>query len=552
MRYTAWLLACLALPLCAADNPIPNPGFETLGDGWATDWGRYNWGAAGSEGTQKIDTTLAHSGRNSLQSINISATAAGGAYCHVPLAAGTWALSFWAKAAPGETALVRCYLATAYSRGYQVGDRWTRVTFRNTLFAPTDRGEINIQNATRRPSTIWIDDVSLVPGAASDFKIVADRRPVAQQPKLLYFDAQLQYWADHAAEWRARGFSGAFYSYIYGDVHDDPWASDGDPSTRGEDDQLLQECRAANAKCRAAGLDCNVLKVAFYKDLPDPWDDAGYARLTHNFREGARFARLGGFAGFAIDTEYTAYQFDPSWQGYDLTKHTAAELAAKLQSRWADITETIVRQYPQVELMTLPEGAIHYGPLYNNLFAGMIEGLQRAGFTGGIHVFAESSYQQRDPLRLQEFVADVRETTASYLPPKQRDYWLRYGTVAVGCWPLGYYRAITDKDGKFLGWSGRKEVFGDKIVGSYADKSANYPLAEFRAQLAAARTLSAKYCWIYGHGSSWWQMTPEQADYYKANSHQHFSRENYLLPTSREVAEYYRTAAAREVVTGLK
>ena len=41
---------------CAADNPIPNPSFETLDDnGWATDWGRYNWGAKESQGTQKLD-----------------------------------------------------------------------------------------------------------------------------------------------------------------------------------------------------------------------------------------------------------------------------------------------------------------------------------------------------------------------------------------------------------------------------------------------------------------------------------------------------------------
>ena len=136
--------------------------------------------------------------------------------------------------------------------------------------------------------------------------------------------------------------------------------------------------------------------------------------------------------------------------------------------------------------------------------------------------------------------------------PSAREYWLKSGNVALGAWPLGYYRAITDADGKFLGWSGRKEVFGDKIVGSYADKSENFPLAEFRLQMPATRTFSGKYCWIYGHGSAWWQMTPEEDQRYKANSLQHYGSENYLLPTVANIAEYYKTAAEQKVIVGLQ
>ena len=37
---------------------------------------------------------------------------------------------------------------------------------------------------------------------------------LSKQPKLLYFESHLQYWADHAAEWKARGFAGAFVPNI--------------------------------------------------------------------------------------------------------------------------------------------------------------------------------------------------------------------------------------------------------------------------------------------------------------------------------------------------
>jgi len=140
------------------------------------------------------------------------------------------------------------------------------------------------------------------------------------------------------------------------------------------------------------------------------------------------------------------------------------------------------------------------------------------------------------------------DTTAALLPPGPREWFRKHGDVALGLWPLGYYRAITDAEGKFLGWSGRQELFGDRIVGSYADKGPNYPLAEFHLQCAAARTYTGKYAWIYGHGSSWWQFTPEDEARYKQSSLQHFPSENYLLPTVPNIEDYYRIAAAREVL----
>lgn len=511
-------------------------------------WGRYNWGSEGSEGTQKIDTAVAHSGQNSLQGVNLTASARGGAYAHVALEAGSYALSFWAKAAPGKSGMARCYLATAYSRSYRVTDRWQKFTFRNTLFEPVERAEINIQNSSGEVGTVWFDDVSLERTKPWEATLAPDRRPLSGQPKLLYFSTHLMSWADEAEKWKARGFSGAFIDHVYSDIWSDVWAVDKDPATRGEDDKLLQECRAANEKCRRAGVDANVLKVAFYKDLPDPFDNAGYEQITTNFREAARFARLAGFPCLAIDTEYTAYQFDPAWKGYDLTQHSAEELAAKLQERWAVITEAVIAEHPEVDLLTLPEGAVHYGPLWHSLFAGMIEGLMRTGHTKGIHQLAESTYQMRDPWAIREHVTGVTEVTAQRLPEAQRRYWRKHGTVAVGCWPLGYYRAIRDKDGKFLGWSGKEETFGDKIIGSYGDKSENYPVEQFRLQFAAARTYSPKYLWIYGHGVSWAQYTPEQVEHYKEVSMSGFPAANWILPTVPNIEEYYRIAACREVV----
>ena len=570
MRSTAALAALLAIvfvcPTFAADNLITNPGFEQLdAQNWPTDWHIYNWGQEGTAGETRLDATVAHTGKCSIAGVNVVGSARMGVYNHVPLKAGSYELSFWAKAAPGETGMVRCYLATAYSRQYPVTDKWTRIAFVNTLFDPIASAEINVQNGSGKPGTIWFDDVALVPTKAKAAELIPDKRPIAQQPRLLYFDAHLPSWADHAAEWRARGFAGAFISGVFYDVHSDVWAVDKDPKTRGEDDRLLQECKAANAKCRKAGVDSNALKVAFYEDLPDPFDDAGYDKIATNFREAARFARMADFPCLAIDVEYTAYQFEPDWKGYDRTKHTADEYGAKWRERWRGIIAGVVREYPNIDILTLPEGSIYYGRYYSDWLAGVIDALIAAKHKNGLHVFCEGSYQNRSPAGLKDVVAGTMDTVLALLPSRgagvpasrgagvspaesPREWFRKNGDIALGIWPLGYYRAINDKDGKFLGWSGRKELFGDKIVGSYADKGPNYPLSEFHIQCAAAHTYTGKYFWVYGHGAAWWQMTPEEDARYQKDTLEGYPSANYILPTVPDIKEYYRIVAAREMI----
>jgi hypothetical protein len=92
------------------------------------------------------------------------------------------------------------------------------------------------------------------------------------------------------------------------------------------------------------------------------------------------------------------------------------------------------------------------------------------------------------------------------------------------------------------------ETHGDRITGSYTDKSENYPLDEFRRQFSAARACSGKYCWIYGHGTAWMSYTPEQVAHYKQASLSGFPEANWLLPTVPNIAEYYQVTAGRQIV----
>lgn len=553
MRLAAALLIALLVPVafCADDAAaveLPNPGFETPGGGGLPEgWSYYEWGQGENEGATVRDTESFHSGGASLRAESRDASAQAGVYTHIPLKAGRYAMRFWARAEEGKTALVRAYLADRYSTPRKVTDEWTLVEYRRNVGRRHLSAEINVQFAGEGPATVWFDDISIEALPSAGAEIAPDERPAGEQPRLMYFSGNVNHVADTAADWRSRGFDGFFYSYLFRDWTSDIWAEDGQIATVGPDDALFQECHDAIAEAVTEGLTEHALKVAFYSKLPDPFDEAQYGKLLGNMREGVRFARDAGFSLFAIDTEYVSEQYEYECKDYDYTRYSREELAAKLRGRWREVGLTIAREAPGLEVGVLPEGMLYYGPLWMEVFAGLLEGLQEGNLQGDVHVFCEGTYSMRDPDEIREHAEAVRQRTADRLTGEAAACWAAKGKIALGAWPLGYYREVKDSAGKFLGWSGKREKFGDQIVGSYADKSDRYPIEEFRAQLAAIRTYSDRYCWIYGHGASWWQVTEEQADRYEERI-QSLPRENFLLATAPNIEDYYKASAERNVI----
>ena len=118
------------------------------------------------------------------------------------------------------------------------------------------------------------------------------------------------------------------------------------------------------------------------------------------------------------------------------------------------------------------------------------------------------------------------------------DYWQRRGTIMPGLWPLGYYTEIHDDAGNVTGYAGKDGPFGEGIVGSYGDKSANYGADEFRRQFAAARSVAREYVWIYCHGSVFWRMSPEEHARYRGSP-------TDLLPLEPNLAQYERVLRER-------
>jgi len=554
-----WINCCVIVLLsgligivyAAPDNQnlLPNGNFEKPAPAFNSpladvpeDWKAYEWGAGNNPFQITRRAGTGKNGGVAVLAQNKSPLSKAGIYTHVPLKDNTYEFSVWAKTEKGQTAKVQLYLASAYSPVFTIGDEWQLIKFTNFVIANDGTGqgaEISIQNVSGRQSTVWFSDASLRPSHEVPYKMIPDTR--LNRPRTLMLSSiNVNYLRDTASDWAARGFGGFMLTGVMTSQDDNPWGADGDPATQGEADAMLKAFRDCNVVCKKAGIDSNFLYVGLRNQLPDPFDDAAWQKLTENFRQGARFAKLSGCVGISLDTEYVSRQYQPTWPGYAKNPHPLPELKAKFKQRWNDITAAMLQEYPDMVLTILPEGIMNYGELYQDLFTGIISAMAKSQAPGGVHVMTEATYHMISISTLSDYAQSVQQKTQSVLPSDLLPYWKKYCSIALGAWPLGYYRPIM-KDGKRIGWSGKEETFGDKIVGSYADKSAWYSPEIFKIQMAGLNTFSPRYNWIYSHGDVFWQWTEAEKKHYEGMISNRIG--TVLLPVAPNLNEYFNVLA---------
>jgi len=330
---------------------------------------------------------------------------------------------------------------------------------------------------------------------------------------LLFSPITPEYLKDTAAEWKATGFDGFLLAGVMRNWADDIWAADGDGTTRGENDQTFKRIKRCNDECRKHGITENFIKVAFYSHVPLWTDDAAWEKFDENFRQAARFARMTGCKGIALDIEYVGEQYDLDWREYDYKGYTKDELRSAAVKRGRELVKAMLQSYPDMVFLTLPEGINYYGPLATDLFVGMVRGMAESDAPGGVHLLTERSYKTVNTLSLIHYTQSLDSRILDNLDESTARYWKEKCSIILGGWPLGYYRDILDENGERIGYSGKVEKFGDKIVGSYADKSSNYSPEDFRNQYAGMLLAGKRYCWIYGHGATWWHFTEADVKY---------------------------------------
>jgi len=325
------------------------------------------------------------------------------------------------------------------------------------------------------------------------------------------------------------GMHGFMMAHIMASWQDDIWKqptvyTPHAPAGRvvGEANLLLQKCRRTNQRCRELGIEYNSVKVAFYKNLPDWFDDAAWRALCENFYQCAVFSRMAQFSGITLDIEYIAEMYHLDYPAYQAAGYPRDRLRSQAHQRGYELMSAMIKGFPDMIFWLLPECMTMYGPLASDLFSGMVSALAEKDSPGGIHVCTEGTYTSTKPRVLFGLVykTDVKSqqvlTTSGY--QRALDYWRRRGSISPGLWPLGYYREILDAKGNRIGYAGKKEKFGDRIIGSYADKSENYSVEEFQRQYAAGRLLARRFVWIYCHGQVFWQLSKEEMERFHATA----------------------------------
>jgi hypothetical protein len=369
---------------------------------------------------------------------------------------------------------------------------------------------------------------------------------------VLFITIPPDYLVDRVNYFSRNGIDGFMMAGIMSSWQDDIWQLP-NPYTPdaakgrivGEKNPLWRKCRTANDKCQAAGINYNSIKVAFYKNLPDWFDDAAWQTLANNFRQCAVFARTAGFAGITLDIEYIADMYQLSFPAYQVAGYPTTKLRGQVRIRGHEIMTAMLQEFPDMIFWLLPECMDMYGPLASDLFSGMVRAMADNNAPGGIHVGTERTYTVTNPKSLLGFcqMTDIKARRALAESGDQRaiDYWLQHGSISPGLWPLGYYRDILDANGKLIGYAGKKTKFGDKIIGSYADKSENYTADEFRLQYGAARSIARNFTWLYCHGQVLWQMSRPEMQHYHATT-------NDTLPVADNLDEYLSVLRDKKVL----
>lgn len=358
---------------------------------------------------------------------------------------------------------------------------------------------------------------------------------------LLFATIPPDYFADRATWFAAQGVEGVMIGGIMSDWSDDIWALPDGSRIVGTENPRFRQCKRMNERCADAEIRYNSVKVAFYKVLPDWFDGPAWRQVCENFRQCAIFARDSGFAGVAIDIEYIAQMYDLEYEAYQAPGYPRERLRTMARQRGDELMDGMLREFPDMVNWHLPEGIQYYGPLATDLLVGMIGALARHDAPGGVHLCTEGTYTHTEPVWILRHVASLDRAVANACDGPARAYWRRKGTICPGLWPLGYYRDILDASGKRIGYSGRNETFGDKIVGSYADKSENYPAADFRRQYGAARMVAGHSLWIYCHGSVLYQMSEEERTRYQGGG-------SDVLPVAKDLDAYLAVLRDRPII----
>jgi hypothetical protein len=329
---------------------------------------------------------------------------------------------------------------------------------------------------------------------------------------LIFATPPIDYVAETAEYWAELGFRGFLRPDVMNGWQADIWELDGGTRIEGEANPRFKSIRRMVERLTAVGVDENFIVVPFSKHVPDWFNDAAWATVAENLRQCARFARMAGFRGIALDDEYIEDQWGLHWSSYVEAGHTADSLLKIARQRGRELQSAMLGEYPDMVSLHLPECWSIHGELSKEMFLGCLDALTEVDAPGGMHLLPEQTYFMQEADWVARLGYGLDRALMDDLPESLGDYWVNRCGIGLGLAPLGYLRFIRDEQGRRLGYGGRADVFGDRILEMGEDKSGNYSAETFAETYAAARMVSRGYIWVFAGGPVWWQMTEDQRE----------------------------------------
>ncbi|HEX71707.1 MAG TPA: hypothetical protein ENN65_00110, partial [Candidatus Hydrogenedentes bacterium] len=188
----------------------------------------------------------------------------------------------------------------------------------------------------------------------------------------------------------------------------------------------------------------------------------------------------------ALDTRSAGMLYDWQWDGYDLTSQSPETIRAAVRGFGRRAFRAFIEAHPETELIIIADDLLGAGPLWFDLFEGLVESVGAADAIP-LHLLFRESCRQTRPETLRNIALRAHRLALLRLSASSRAIWRRQGAVGLGMAPLDYE--------------------GERPV-------AHYSWEAFRVQAHAVKTYSDGYAWVDAPLGGWWRVTvDEMTDY---------------------------------------
>lgn len=349
--------------------------------------------------------------------------------------------------------------------------------------------------------------------------------------------------ANHAEEWREKGFRGFLFEGILDDLRLFPSEREQiqrnkmrENSAFGEEntaplrtepgygieayagaemvvpaywDELITEIGGACNRLKAAGLDRNFLKVSIAPDEAWFTDDAFMAVAEQRFRLAGRFCKRANLRGIAIDTQNSGLIYDFLWDGYppDISPELLAQGAYMFGLR---VLRAFIGAFPSGEILLLTGDVSASRPLWFDMMEGM-----RDARGAAVDVQISLALTGRQDLCDWTYYKNYPETLARLLSK-------RASRAFQG-------EALTSRDILFS----FEPVYYEGDV-----PTARYPLEAYRAALYAAALYGGNYVMICAPRGGWWQIPPDMVEQFHQLKQGGAARVQFAPPVPRTLDGY--------------